>query len=513
MQPASRAVPRGSFYLVLQGAVQYAAYFLAYVVLTRILNPSEIGELPLLAATYSVFSTVTLFSIGTATTKYVAQYAGSGNRNKVAGVASTAVRIVAALSVPSFLIVTLVSRQVSELIFGTALNPAVLVLVIFAAVILNFGTILLAVLWGLNLFGQMVTANIVGVITSRVLGVLLATSPLRLEGYFIGWIIGNISTILIAVLYARPHLSKTKEKMPVMAMLVYSYPILFSSLVGLVQQWADVTILYGLTGSLVYTGVYYLGLAGSNILSPIAIALTSAVFPTLSSKHGRAEPESFRSTLLVAERAMNVLVIPASFGLAAIAPTAVSVAYGRNYLAATIPFAILVASTILVAYQSLMATVLQSIARTQPLLQIASVAAVTEVILTAALVGPLNVTGSAIARLGMVLVSLLVTDWYVRGEWWSSPDKQQLLKCLALSGVIAAALFVFSSYFLSKLAINPPGKLLLDAGVFAIVYIGGLVILKPLDQEDIDLLKSAIPSRLHWPLRMLERQIIRSEQL
>jgi hypothetical protein len=48
----------------------------------------------------------------------------------------------------------LISPQISELIFGTALNPAVLVLVIFAAVIANFGTILVAVLWGLNLFGQ-----------------------------------------------------------------------------------------------------------------------------------------------------------------------------------------------------------------------------------------------------------------------------------------------------------------------------------------------------------------------
>lgn len=503
-------MPRGSFYIVLQGAVQYLAYFLAYVALTRILTPSEIGEVPLLNATYLVFSTITLFSIGTATTKYVAQYAGSGNENKVAGVASIALKIVAALSVPGFLVVALISRQISELIFGTALNPAVLVLVIFAAVIIDFGTILLAVLWGLNLFGQMVTANIVGVITSRVLGVLLSTSPLRLEGYFIGWLIGNTSTLLIAFLYARPHLSKTQEPVRAVTMLVYSYPILFGALVGLVQQWADVTILYGLTRSLVYTGAYYLGLSGATILSPITNSITSALFPTLSSKHGRAESESFRNALRIAERALNVLIIPVSFGFAAIAPTAVTVAYGKTYLAATIPFAILIVSAIISAYQGLMSTVLQSIAKTQPLLKIASAAAVTEVILTAALVVPLNVSGSAMARLGMILVSMLVTYWYVKGEWWPSLDKQQLMKCLALSAVIAAVLFVFSSYFLSKLAISSLSKLLLDAGVFAVVYLCGLVILKPLHLEDIDLLKAAIPSRLHGPLKVLERRIIQS---
>jgi O-antigen/teichoic acid export membrane protein len=99
LESANRAVPKGTFYIGLQGAVQYVVYFLGYVALTRILNPSEIGELPLLSATFSVFSTITLFALGTATTKYVAQYSGSGNEGKVVGVASIALKIVAALSV------------------------------------------------------------------------------------------------------------------------------------------------------------------------------------------------------------------------------------------------------------------------------------------------------------------------------------------------------------------------------------------------------------------------------
>lgn len=508
MESANRAVPKGTVFIGLQGAVQYVVSLLAYVALTRILNPTEIGELPLLNATYSVFSTITLFALGTATTKYVAEYAGSGSGEKVVGVASIALKIVTALSVPGFLIVASFSPQISGLIFGAALDPAILVLVIFAAVILNFGTILVAVLWGLNLFGQMVTANIAGVIASRILGTLLATTPLRLGGYFLGWVFGNSSILLIAFAYARPRLKKTGEKIPVATMLLYSYPILFSGLVGLVQQWADVTILYGLTGSLVYTGVYYLGLAGSSILSPVAGSLTSAVFPTLSSKHGRADSESFRSTLQVAERAINVLVIPASFSLAAIASTAVTVAYGRNYLAATIPFAILVTSTVISAYQGLMGTALQSIARTQPLLKVAIAGAATEVMLTVALVIPLNVTGPAVARLGMILVTLFLTYWYTRGEWWPSLDKEQLTKCLALSVVVAAILFGFDSYFLSRLAISSLIKLLLDAGAFFIVYFGGLIVLKPLREQDIDLIKAAIPVRLQGLLGIIERRIV-----
>jgi O-antigen/teichoic acid export membrane protein len=500
-------VARGSFYIALQGAVGYVVSFLTYVALTRILNPSEIGELPILSAAYSVFSTITLFSLGTATTQYVARFAGSG-RGKVEGVTSTALKIVTVFSVPGFLALALISPELTKLVFGTALSPSVLVLVIFAAVIVNFGTVLVAALWGLNLFGQMVTANIVGIVASRVIGVLFAASPLRLEGYFVGWIVGNALMLFIAFAYARPHLSRTRNGIPVLTMLVYSYPILFSALVSQVQQWADVTILYGLTGSLLYTGAYYLGLSGGGILSPVSTSIANAIFPTLSSKHGRVDASSFRGALRIAVRAMNVLVIPASLGLAAIASTAVRVAFGGTYSAATIPFAILIIAGIFNAYQGLMSTVLQSITRTQPLIKIASVGAVTEVVSAAALVVPFGVVGSAVARLGMVLVSLLLTYWYVKGVWWPSLDRQQLMKCLALSVICGVVLLASDSYLLTRLAVNPLQRLMLDAGLFVIVYVAGLVALKPLYPEDIALLKTAIPSPLHRPLRTLETLVV-----
>jgi len=500
-------VGRGSFYILLQGAATYLVTFLTYVVLTRILTPSEIGELPLLTAAYSIFSTVTLFSVNTATTRYVAQSAGS--RNEAASVTFTALKIVAAFSVPSFLVAALISPQLTQLVFGAAVSPTVLVLVILAAVISNAGTVLVAMLWGLNLFGQMVTANVVGIVAGRAVGVFLALSPLRLEGYFLGWIIGNTFALVVALAYSRPYLRRGEPSISATELLVYSYPIMFSVVVGLVQQWADVTILYGFTANLLYTGAYYLGLTGATILSPIATSIANAVFPSLSGLHGRSMDESFRKVLRIAASALNVTVIPGSFCLAAIASTAVRVAYGPAYLAATIPFALLVISGVFNAYQTLMVTALQSIAKTRPLLTIAAVAAVIEVVLTAVLVAYLNVVGSAIARFGMVLVSLLLTYWYVKGEWWPSLDNRQLGKCLALSVLCAVALFGFDSRLRTALTISPLPRLLLDAALFVVIYFAGLVALKPLNPDDIDLLKAATPTSLHRPLRTLERLVVK----
>jgi O-antigen/teichoic acid export membrane protein len=261
----------------------------------------------------------------------------------------------------------------------------------------------------------------------------------------------------------------------------------------------------------VYTGVYYLGVAGAGILSPIATALTSAIFPTLSARFGGNDAQAFKETLRVSQRVLNLLVMPVGFALAAVAGTAVTVAYGAAYLGARLPFAILIASSIVPAYQVLMTTTLQAIGRTQPLMRIAAAAAVTEVVLTAALVPSLDVTGSAIARLGMSIVAVVLAYVSVKGDWWTSMDRGSLGKSLIVSVLVGIVLLAFDNLIASNLPVTPLSRLVLDAVIFLPVYAGALVILKPLLPEDIDLLRVALPSRLLGLLRLAENWAVASK--
>jgi hypothetical protein len=130
----------------------------------------------------------------------------------------------------------------------------------------------------------------------------------------------------------------------------------------------------------------------------------------------------------------------------------------------------------------------------------------TEVVLTAALVLPLNVIGSAVARFGMSLVGVLVAFSYVKGEWWPTIDRTSLAKGLALSALAGAILFTFDSFAANALQVSPLCRILLEAGVFVVAYAGGLIALKPLIPQDIDLLRSALPPKFrswldpvqHW---------------
>jgi O-antigen/teichoic acid export membrane protein len=506
LEPAKSAVPRGTVYIGMQGVVTYLVQFLSYVVLTRILTPVEIGKVPLLNAAMAVFGTVTVLSLQTATTKFVSEYAGGSRMDKASGAAWTAIRVVATVSVPAFILLAFLSPEVSELIFGSSADAGLIAFALLAALISSFGALLVSMLWGLNLFSKMVTCNLTAIVVGRTVGVLLAWVGLRLQGFVIGWVVGAAASLALSVVFARPYLRTRREHVSAGSMLAYSYPILFTVLIGLVQNWADVTILYGLTGSLVSTGVYYMGLAGAGVLSIFAGALTGAIFPTLCAMYGRGEPGPFRETLKVSQRILNVSVLPVGFALAAISGTAVTVAYGKAYLGASVPFAIIAGSWIVPVYLSLMAVTLQATAHTRPLVTIWGIAALTEVVLTAALVLPLNVIGSAVARFGMSLVGVLVAFSYVKGEWWPTIDRTSLAKGLALSAFAGVILFTFDSFAANALQVSPLSRILLEAGVFVVVYAGGLIALKPLIRQDIDLLRSALPPRFrswldpveHW---------------
>ena len=506
LEPAKSAVPRGTVYIGMQGAVTYLVQFLSYVVLTRIVTPVEIGKLPLLNATMGVFGSITVLSLQTATTKFVSEYAGAGRMDKASGTAWAAIKVVAVVSVPSFIVLAFFSPEVGELVFGSSADAGLITFVLLASLISTFGALMVSTLWGLNLFSKMVTCNLTAVVVGRTVGVLLAWLGLKLQGFIVGWVIGAVASLTLSTFFARPYLRTRSEHVSARPMLVYSYPVLFTVLIGLVQSWADVTILYALTSSLVSTGIYYMGLAGAGVLSIFAGALTSAIFPTLSAMYGRGETGPFKETLRVSQRILNVSVLPVGFALAAVSGTAVTVAYGRAYLGASIPFALIVASYIVPAYLALMAVTLQATANTRPLIVIWGIAALTEVVLTAALVLPLNLVGSAVARVGMSLVGVLVAFSYVKGEWWPAIDRASLTKGLTISALGAVILFTFDSFAVNAIQVTPLGRILLEGGAFVVVYAGGLIALKPLIPQDIDLLRSALPSRFrswldpiqHW---------------
>jgi O-antigen/teichoic acid export membrane protein len=69
-------VPRGTAYITAQQLVIYASSFVYYVLLIRILNLLQIGEVSLLAAASTVFTTITQLALPLAATRFISASIG-----------------------------------------------------------------------------------------------------------------------------------------------------------------------------------------------------------------------------------------------------------------------------------------------------------------------------------------------------------------------------------------------------------------------------------------------------
>jgi len=505
---AREAVPLGAVYVGMQGAISYVTYFLSYAALTRILTPLEVGKLPLLNAVYAAYQTVTMLGLQFAVVKFTSEFASSGKAGGTLDVVRSSLKLVGVTSVCGLAIVALLSQQLSELILGSTDAAGLLVLLVLSDLVSNFGAIFVSVLWGLSSFRKMVASNLAGTLLGRISGILLAWVGFGLLGFVAGWVIGYAMALALAILFVRPHLTMRGHLVAAREMLEYSYPILLSSLVGLVLNWADVAILFALSRNFINTGIYYLGFAGSGILSLFATALTWAIFPTLSALFGRGETEPFKEVLRSSQRLLAMVIMPTGAALATVASTAVTLAYGRAYYGAAAPFAILVASSILPAYLSLMTFSLLAIGRTNAMIRISGAAALTEIALTITLVPQLNVVGSAVARAAMSAVGLLVSYVYVRGLWWPKIERTSLAKSSMLTALVVVVLFAFDSVAIREMRTSSLGRGLLDVVVFLLVYADGLFLLKPLVPRDIEMLGAVLPVRLQGWLPFIQRWLV-----
>ena len=53
-------------------------------------------------------------------------------------------------------------------------------------------------------------------------------------------------------------------------------------------------------------------------------------------------------------------------------------------------------------------------------------------------------------------------------------------------------LFILDPFAANELQVTPLARLLLEGGIVLVVYVGGLITIKPLTPQDMDLLRSAL---------------------
>jgi len=501
-------VPRGTAYITIQQIVFYATSFLYYVLLVRILNLSQVGEISLLAAASSVFTTLTQLALPLAATRFISSHIGSNDATGASSVAATSLRLLLVIAGSGVVVAILASPWIGTTIFKTADSGTLLAATFAASFLFDLTALYGAFFLGLGLYADILYQNILFFPLSRGLGLALAYEGLGPLGIPLGWAIGALATLLLSLYLWKGKLSHS-QSYPARPLLVFGLPLFASALVTLLQSWGDIALLQGILGQFGKTGAYYIVVASVSFLSILWIPVAGALYPALSSIFTREGPTAVSARLAVATRLVNLTVLPTGVALAVISPTALEAVFGASLGNQAIPFAILAATLIFSAQSFLLITTLQSVSRTAHILGISLAATIIDLVSVGLGANALGTTAGAVGRALLAITTLLLA-WFSLRRVLHAPVAQGLSKALVLTLFTGFPLLVVDTTLTLNFRLVPLLRVPLLLWVFVACFLTTSRSFNVFSEDDFDLLKNALPTYFSSHLRMLKRLLIRT---
>jgi len=502
-------VPRGTAYITAQQLVIYASSFVYYVLLIRILNLSQIGEVSLLAAASAGFTTITQLALPLAATRFISSSIGGKDPPTAGSVTRTSLRLVTTIAAPTLLLSVLASPWIASTVFKDPNATSFLVVAFAASFLLDLTALYGAYFLGLGRYAEMAYQNILYHPLSRGFGLVLAYKGLGPLGIPAGWAIGASAALMLATFLMKGKLH-SENSFPARTLLVFSLPLFASVLVTLLQGWGDIALLQAILGQFGTTGAYYLVVTSVSFLSILWTPTAGALYPALSSSYTSQGPTGVSEKLGVAMRLVNLTVLPTGTALAVIAPTALEAVYGPSLVAVAVPFAILAVTIIFSAQSLLLITTLQAIGKTKPILGISLAATILDLSAVGLGARPLGTTAGAIGRALLAIVMMTLAWWTLR-RVLHVPITRGLSKGL-LVAIITATLLAMVDYVLAtNLQLTPLFRLPALVIVFALSFLIVSRELSIFTIADFNLLENALPHVVRPSLDMMQRLLVREK--
>ena len=498
-------VPRGTAYLTSQQVLLYVVYLVFYVLLARILNKTEVGEVAFLALVQALLTGLISGSLPLAATRFISRSIVAGDTQAAAGVARVTLKLSLALAIPVVLLAIFFSPYLSGFLRG-ATDPANLLLVTFiASFFLDLMLLFTAFFIGVGQYARTLYQNALFVPLSRGLGLVLAYYGFRVLGIVSGWAVGGIATVILSVYLWHGQLPKGGG-FPIRPILAFSLPVFASALITLGQLWGDMGIIYVLLGPTIL-GPYYLVVSSVNFLSILWIPVNQAIYPALSAGHSTGDPREVSNRLAAAFRLINLTVLPISVSLAAITPTALDIVYGASYVGEALTLSILALSSIFVAQGVLLVTTMQAVGHTRRYLGVTL--ASTLVFLGFVGLGalPLGTLAGAIGRALLSILIVTLARFTLRHEI-STHVNSALSKAIPLAVGVALPLLTLDQFFLLYHPFRPIFQLVILFGLFVVLYAGISRRLRVFHHGDFTMLHDVLPKRLRPILKRVQGIIV-----
>ncbi len=373
-------------------------------------------------------------------------------------------------------------------------DPWLVALLLFAVVVQSMSSLYAAYLKGRQRFDTLARLVSIGA-ALQIAGVIL--------GAWIAGVVGALAGyVLPAMLLAIPSLrlvrlnsiSSTAITRPIVRFAVASW--LAGVVGGLVWGRSEIFFLEAFASAR-EVGLFAAAAMLTGVATAVPTLLTSALLPFFSEQHGREERGRMQSVYSGAIGISALLVLPACFGLAAIAPVLVPLLLGQEFAEAVAPTIVLLLAAAIGVLGSANAPIIYGVGKSRILLDSNLAGLIAMVLLSVIMIPRWGMLGAAWTRVIVQLGVVVIETWYVSGRLrfavpWAALGKLALAAGLAGAGAHLAVALVGGPVSL-VLAI-PAGLALFLLAIRAFDMAGGV------DPELLRLAVSAAPPPARAPI-------------
>lgn len=316
--------------------------FFYRITVGRGLGPEAYGYLTLGIASFFLAQNLSNISVDEAIDRYVPQ-----DKDKTSRYLYSALRVSMPLSVIAAVIMFIFAEQLVSL---ANLESQMVQVVRIMSIGVPFGVLsssLTSVFTShekirYNVYVNQIFQNIVKLGT----GVGALAFGLGLWGVTWGFTLSVITSVVLAAYYVHRHFDLSwPEDTNSRKIVMYSWPLFFSGLMGFVLSWTDSIMIGFFTGSGAEVGIYNAAFPLAQVIGVFMGATTTIAFPIMSRLYGKGKLKEMKGLYQANTRWVLMFATPATLLMVLFPEEILHITFGKEYIPAAGTLRILAAGT------------------------------------------------------------------------------------------------------------------------------------------------------------------------
>jgi len=488
----------GSVALAFQSAVNSVLGLVFFIFLARLISQAEMGIYASLLLAMALFQTLGPLGLPVAAARFIPKSMGEG-RNDQVSIYVTNIIVVSFVSAIAFSVALCFLSTSLSLFLTKSVEYGNVFALASVAVFFNIPAANLdAVMQGFQDFRRLAAVRVFAQALRVGISVVLLVMGYALIGVVWGFIVMNVSLLFIFMYLVRSNLKRSIDGAVARRLLRYSSPLLLANLANFLSGQADLLVLMIVMVPVV-VGVYQVAVTVSGLLGAILITtITATVQPVAAKRFGSSGKHGLESVLAKTSRYLVFAYVPAAFGLAALAGTAINLMAGQRYLEATTALAVISIVSIASALSIIPIMGLQTVGDTSSVLAATILSVTIGIVVDVALIPGFGGLGAALGRAAVMLALLAAGVYLARSRMAVKFDLRALRESMLASIIMGVILVAMQARF-GLASYN--ALLYIPAGLA--IFLGLMRLQGAFQRRDMNILLEVLPSRLRWISKLL----------